>query len=287
MTEQGILKYLAAATTADACVHKKAELSEDKIQCIIPFTSKRKMGSVVVKVSDKIGTDKEIRVYTKGAPDMLLERCTYTTSADGTARKMETQTTVPQELIDGETETFGETMDTYTGIYSRTIKKFASQAYRTIMVCYRDMSMREFTRLKHRYNQFATDEDRANLEQELTAVGIFGLQDPLRDTIVESIQKCYTAGIQVIMCTGDNIDTAIAISKNAGIVEEEEITRNEYSCMTGKAFREAVGGLKTIEHDGKETKIVGDMDKFREIKGQLKVLARSSPQDKLILVTGI
>ena len=89
------------------------------------------------------------------------------------------------------------------------------------------------------------------------------------------------------MCTGDNIDTAIAISKNAGIVEEEEITRNEYSCMTGKAFREAVGGLKTIEHDGKETKTVADMDKFREIKGQLKVLARSSPQDKLILVTGI
>lgn len=86
MTEQGILKYLAAATSTEACVKKKAELSEDKIQCIIPFTSKRKMGSVVVKVSDKIGTDKEIRVYTKGAPDMLLERCTYTTSADGTVR---------------------------------------------------------------------------------------------------------------------------------------------------------------------------------------------------------
>jgi P-type E1-E2 ATPase len=55
----------------------------------------------------------------------------------------------------------------------------------------------------------------------LTAIGIFGLQDPLRDTIVSSINKCKTAGIQVIMCTGDNIDTAIAISKNAGIVTEE------------------------------------------------------------------
>jgi len=52
----------------------------------------------------------------------------------------------------------------------------------------------------------------------LIAVGIFGLQDPLRPSIVESIEKCNTAGIQVIMCTGDNIDTAIAISKNAGIV---------------------------------------------------------------------
>jgi P-type E1-E2 ATPase len=56
------------------------------------------------------------------------------------------------------------------------------------------------------------------LETGLTAIGIFGLQDPLREEIVPSIIQCKTAGIQVIMCTGDNIDTAIAISKNAGIV---------------------------------------------------------------------
>lgn len=286
VTEQGILQYLAAATSEDACVDKKSELTEDKIQCIIPFSSKRKMGSVVVRVTDKIGTDKEIRVYTKGAPDMLLERCTQTTTCDGSLQSMESQASVPAELVSipGEDET---NKATYTSIYNRAIKKFASQAYRTIMVCYRDMSMREFTRLKHRYNQFATDEDRANLEQELTAVGIFGLQDPLRDSICDSIQQCYTAGIQVIMCTGDNIDTAIAISKEAGIVEEEEIRRNKYSCMTGKQFREAVGGLKTVEHEGHTIKMVGDMDAFKEIKGQLKVLARSSPQDKLILVTGI
>jgi len=48
------------------------------------------------------------------------------------------------------------------------------------------------------------------------------------------------------MCTGDNIDTAKAISRNAGIVNDEEIANNEYSCMTGKDFREKVGGLKKI-----------------------------------------
>lgn len=266
VTEQGILKYLGHATSPTDCVNKKADLSEDKIQCIIPFTSKRKMGSIVVKVGEKIGTDKEIRIYTKGAPDMLLERCTYATTSDGTVRNMETQVKVPKELLD-EGEVFGEKMDSYQGLYQRSIKKFATQAYRTILICYRDMSMRQFTSLKHRYNQFATDADRANLEQELTAVGIFGLQDPLRDTIEESIQTCYKAGIQVIMCTGDNIDTAIAISKNAKIVDDEEIQRNQYSCMTGKQFREEVGGLKEVElQDGKTIKIVADMEKFREIK---------------------
>jgi magnesium-transporting ATPase (P-type) len=52
------------------------------------------------------------------------------------------------------------------------------------------------------------------------------------------------------MCTGDNIDTATAISINAGIVTREEIEANDdskkYSCMTGKDFRTAVGGLKPI-----------------------------------------
>lgn len=116
VTEQGIIKYFVEATSAHDCVNKKADLSEDKIQCIIPFTSKRKMGSVVVKVADKIGTDKEIRVYTKGAPDMLLERCTYATTSDGTVRNVETHVNVPKELLN-EDEVFGEKMDSYKGLY--------------------------------------------------------------------------------------------------------------------------------------------------------------------------
>jgi magnesium-transporting ATPase (P-type) len=46
------------------------------------------------------------------------------------------------------------------------------------------------------------------------------------------------------MCTGDNIDTAIAISKNAGIVTPEQLSSSPFAAMTGKDFREAVDGLK-------------------------------------------
>lgn len=88
-------------------------------------------------------------------------------------------------------------------------------------------------------NNFDKEGDRTVLEKDLTAVGLFGIQDPLRDGIKESILKCRKAGITTIMCTGDNIDTAIAISKNAGIVTDEEIARSRYACMTGKEFREA------------------------------------------------
>ena len=72
------------------------------------------------------------------------------------------------------------------------------------------------------------------------------------------------------MCTGDNLDTATAISKNAGIVKPEEV--NDKSCMTGKQFREAVGGLKQIQdpknHDDPNKLIdqVTDMHEFIKIK---------------------
>jgi magnesium-transporting ATPase (P-type) len=67
------------------------------------------------------------------------------------------------------------------------------------------------------------------------------------------------------MCTGDNIDTAIAISKNAGIVTEQEcgngtFEEGNYSCMTGKQFREIVDGLKT-DSNGKESP--GNIHKFK------------------------
>jgi len=190
----------------------------------------------------------------------------------------------------GATEDFSEGSPARV-LYDTTVKDFAAQAYRTILVSFKDMSLKEFERIKAENNDFAKDADREVLEKGLTAFCIFGLQDPLRPTIVDSIIQCRAAGIDVIMCTGDNIDTAIAISKNAGIVTSDQLEASEYAAMTGKDFNTAVGGLKAVPKpggkDGETIDVVGNMRKFREIKKYLRVLARSSPEDKYTLVTGI
>jgi len=77
------------------------------------------------------------------------------------------------------------------------------------------------------------------------------------------------------MCTGDNLDTATAISKNAGIIDDHMInTYPLYSRMEGKDFREVVGGLKKsrdaacTETDPKKQKwieYVGNQGKFNEV----------------------
>jgi len=162
---------------------------------------------------------------------------------------MDDQIDVPSELLN---ENENPTSDSYRGLFERTVKKFADQAYRTLLITYKDMSMNEYQEIKSANNDFAKESDKEVLENGLIAIGLFGLQDPLRDTIVSSIEKCKNAGIQVIMCTGDNIDTAIAISKNAGIVTKEQLEASKYTAMTGKEFREAVGGLKQVDHPDKK-----------------------------------
>ena len=58
----------------------------------------------------------------------------------------------------------GASRDTHRGVYERTIKNFAKQAYRTILTTFRDMSMQEFNSLKSQNNNFEKDEDRLCLE---------------------------------------------------------------------------------------------------------------------------
>lgn len=98
---------------------------------------------------------------------------------------------------------------------------FAVKAYRTLLIAYADYTEEEYLRLKAQNNNFEKEGDREALEKNLTLIGIYALQDPLRDEVVRSVRICHNAGINVRMVTGDNIDTAKAIALEAGIVTRD------------------------------------------------------------------
>ena len=100
--------------------------------------------------------------------------------------------------------------------------------------------------MKDANNGFAGEADREVLEQNLTMIGIYAIQDPLRDEVIPSVRICHRAGINIRMVTGDNIDTARAIALEAGILTEAQKDR-KYAVMDGKSFREACGGLRKID----------------------------------------
>jgi len=97
------------------------------------------------------------------------------------------------------------------------------------------------------------------------------------------------AGINVRMVTGDNLDTAKAIAIEAGIVSALEADQ-QYVCMEGKEFREMCGGMRKLEDPNDANLVkesIANMRNFKAIEKKLKVLARSTPEDKYMLVTGL
>ena len=99
------------------------------------------------------------------------------------------------------------------------------------------------------------------LENELTLDAIVGIKDPLRPDVIQAIKECQRAGIFVRMVTGDNVETAKAIASECGIYTTGG------DVMEGPEFRK----LTPAQLDAKLP--------------TLQVLARSSPEDKLLLVS--
>lgn len=97
--------------------------------------------------------------------------------------------------------------------------------------------------------------------ERLTLIGLMYIKDEVREEAKEGIELVHKSGIQTVMITGDNKDTAINISKEIGLISDKE----------------------DIILTSDELKELSD-DKVKEILPRLKVVARSMPQDKSRLV---
>jgi Ca2+-transporting ATPase len=137
------------------------------------------------------------------------------------------------------------------------IDNYAHKSLRTIGMVYKDFASWPPREAKHSEDSSANFED---FFHSMTWVGVVGIQDPLRPEVPLAIRKCHSAGVQVKMVTGDNVATATAIATSCGIKTEDGLV------MEGPKFRQ----LTNEEMD--------------EVVPRLQVLARSSPEDKRILV---
>ena len=89
-------------------------------------------------------------------------------------------------------------------------KEFASRALRVLAAAYKT------------YSKMPESLEPEDLEHKLVFIGIVGMIDPCRVEVYDAIKECRTAGIRPVMITGDHKDTAIAIGKDLGIIENED-----------------------------------------------------------------
>ncbi len=142
----------------------------------VPFSSERKMMSVVVE------RDALRLVFSKGAPEVLLERCTAACTAEGIL-----------ELGDEDRKRLRQQTD-----------QLAGQALRVLALAYKE----------------ADATDHASMERGLVFLGLAGLSDPPRHEAREAMATASGAGIRVVMITGDNLLTARAIARDVGLSGE-------------------------------------------------------------------
>ncbi len=185
-----------------------------------PFDSMRKMMSTVHQ------TDNGFVQYTKGAPDVVLSRCTAYYE-DGKSVPMTDEKR--QEI-------------------TAANKEMADKALRVLCCAMRI------------YKDKPESEEAEALEQELCYIGLTGMIDPVRPEVVDAIKECRAAGIRPIMITGDHKDTAVAIAKDLGIIEDES------GAITGAELNK-----------------ISDEDLMTEIE-KYSVYARVQPEHKVRIV---
>lgn len=155
----------------------------------VPFDSGRKMMSTIHEESGKYIQ------YTKGACEILLERCT-TYLKNGNVEELTEQ--IKKDIM-------------------KQSKDFADKAYRVLGAAYV-----EYTEKPEIYESDV-------LEKNMTFIGFVGMIDPCRKEVYGAIEECRKAGIRPIMITGDHKDTAVAIAKDLKIIKDanEAITGAE------------------------------------------------------------
>jgi magnesium-transporting ATPase (P-type) len=171
----------------------------------IPFSSERKMMSAIALDRDR--GDAPVLIA-KGAPDVLLDRCTRARIGD--------------EIVALDAPTRERIL--------ADVERMTDDALRTLSVAYRPLEPREVTG------------DMDGLERDLVFVGTVGMIDPPREEATPAIAEAHRAGIRVIMITGDHPGTAVRIAADLGIVAPGApvLTGQEIAALDDAAFAEAV-----------------------------------------------
>ncbi|XP_069501458.1 plasma membrane calcium-transporting ATPase 3 isoform X1 [Ambystoma mexicanum] len=181
------------------------QIPEEKLYKVYTFNSVRKsMGTIICL------PEGGFRLYSKGASEILLKKCSSIFCSNGETRVFRTRD--KEEMV------------------KKVIEPMACDGLRTICIAYRDFP--------------GVPEPEWDNENEivgdLTCIAVVGIEDPVRQEVPEAIRKCQRAGITVRMVTGDNINTARAIAAKCGIIQPGE----DFLCLEGKEFNRRIRNEK-------------------------------------------
>uniref|UniRef100_A0A8D2MK80 Sodium/potassium-transporting ATPase subunit alpha n=1 Tax=Zonotrichia albicollis TaxID=44394 RepID=A0A8D2MK80_ZONAL len=225
----------------------------------IPFNSTNKFQLSIHETDDP--QDKRFLLVMKGAPERILERCSTI-------------------MINGKEEPLdSEKAEAFQTAYM----ELGGMGERVLGFCHLYLPENEFP------ETFQFDTDSMNFPtSNLCFVGLLSMIDPPRSTVPDAVSKCRSAGIKVIMVTGDHPITAKAIAKSVGIISAtsetvEDIAKRLNIPVEQVNRREATAAVV----NGMELKDMSSEQLDEILRNHTEIVfARTSPQQKLIIVEG-
>ncbi len=264
---KAVLKREVNGDASEAAILKSVELTlgnaierrnKSPKVCEIPFNSTNKYQVSIHRLDDD---DKRFFLAMKGAPERIVERCS-TISING------------EDLVLDE-----EWIDRFNEAYM----ELGGLGERVLGFC-------DFRLPEHDFPDgypFDPDEPTFPLTG-LRFVGLMSMIDPPRAAVPDAVSKCRSAGIKVIMVTGDHPITAKAIAKSVGIISEGNETVEDIAVRRGVPVNEVSSreANAAVIHGGELKELSQDqLDAILQHHNEI-VFARTSPQQKLIIVEG-
>ncbi|HSC16501.1 MAG TPA: cation-translocating P-type ATPase, partial [Gammaproteobacteria bacterium] len=218
----------------------EADILDERFQRVaeVPFSSERKLMSTVHSDAQR---EELLLTFTKGAPDVLLARCTQEGIGD------DKQPLTPERRAQ----------------ILAVNEALAGEALRTLGVAMRLLPRDSFSR----------DDIDEDIEHDLVFLGLIGMIDPPRAKAAEAVARAKAAGIRPIMITGDHPITASVIAAELGIASGRAVTGAELEKMSDDALRHAVRDVsvyarvnpdhklrivKALQHNGAIVAMTGD-----------------------------
>ncbi|KAL0485858.1 sodium/potassium-transporting ATPase subunit alpha [Acrasis kona] len=254
-SDTGILLFAERFGSVHAVRDQYTEL------CVIPFNSKNKW--MLNIVTPKVNSKNASTLLMKGAAEIIIERCTSVMMQDGSIVPMTDE--IKQDLI-------------------REQEHFSGEGQRVLGCCKQDLDPSQYPVDRYVFN---AEEVNFPLEGHCF-VGLVALIDPPREDVPSAIERCNSAGIRVMMVTGDHHVTAAAIARMVGIIKQDPSNTIDIK-DSNTITEEMVLDKESISHRALTIRgpVVPTLDKTawdRILMHQEICWARTTPDHKLRIV---
>lgn len=227
----GTYKYIGSATECALLVYNK-DIDYRKYRSDATIISQKPFSSQLKRMSTIIKQDGEYILLSKGAPEVILDKCSYIQSGN---KLIKINNKIKSEILE-------------------EIQKLQLKSMRALGFAYCKLNDNDI--------EILDDINEKDLKS-LVFTGFVGIRDPLRNDVKESVNIANNAGVEVKMLTGDNINTAMAIGSELGLLNNE---------------------MRAVESSYIDT--LNDDELCEEIK-TISIVARSKPDTKMRIVNAL